>query len=113
MSQEYDGTSKPDHAEEVFWLVFRANDHAAKVVKLGEQALDLPATPIATQHPAILDCFSASRGVVRSNQLHNKTLPHLGIQGVAVLSPIADQALGSFGEQASLDGGFNGFGFMR
>jgi hypothetical protein len=51
--------------------------------------------------------------VVRSNQLHNKTLPHLGIQGVAVLSPIADQALGSFGEQASLDGGFNGFGFMR
>jgi hypothetical protein len=50
MSQEYDGTSKPDHAEEVFWLVFRANDHAAKVVKLGEQALDLPATPVATQH---------------------------------------------------------------
>jgi len=54
MPQEDDGASELDHPEEIFWVVFPANDGATKVMKPGEQALDFPATPVAAQNPAVL-----------------------------------------------------------
>ena len=78
-----------------------------------KQALDFPATSVAAQHPAVLCCFSVSRGAVRRNQLDTKTLANLGVQRIAVVSAIADQTLGSFGKEAPLDGGFNESCFMQ
>ncbi len=113
MPQEDDGTSELHHPEEIFWVVFPANDDAAKIVKPREQALDFPTAPVATQHAAILCCLAASRGVMRSNQLHTEALANLRIQWIAVVGAVTDQPLGSFGEEASLDGGFDEFCFMR
>jgi hypothetical protein len=50
---------------------------------------------------------------VRSNQLHSETLAQLYIQWITVVGPVADQALGSFGEEALLERGFDEFCFMR
>jgi hypothetical protein len=113
MPQEDYSACELNHPEEILWVVFPANDDAAKVVKPREQALDLPATPVATQYPTILRCFSAARGVVWSNQLHTKTFANLGVQWIAVVGAVTDQTLGSLGEEASLDGGFDESCFMR
>src|SRR5260370_14258869 len=82
-------------------------------MKPREQALDLPAAPITAQYAAVLPRGLASRGFVRSHQLHAKALTHLRIQSVTIVSPVADQALGGFGEEALLDGGFDELCFMR
>src|SRR6267143_2271991 len=113
MPQEDDGASKLHHPEEIFWVVFPADDHATKIMKPGEQALDFPAATVAPQHAAILRGFPAACGVVRSNQLHTEAFANLHIQRIAVVSAVADQALGSFGKEASLERGFDELCFMR
>ena len=82
-------------------------------MKPGEQALDFPAAAIAAQHAAILRGFPATCGVVRSDQLHAEAFANLHIQRIAVVSTVADQPLGSFGEESSLERGFDKFCFMR
>ena len=82
-------------------------------MKPREQALDLSAAPVTAQYAAVLPRGLASRGFVRSHQLHAEALTHLRIQSVAIVSTVADQALGSFGEEALLDGGFDELCFMR
>ena len=106
-------TSKLNHPEEILWVVFPTNDDAAKVMEPSKETFDLPATPVAAQHPAILACFPAPRGVVGSNQLHPEALANLRIQGVAIVGAVADQPFGNFREEASLDGGADEFCFMR
>src|SRR6266481_310785 len=113
MPQEDDGAGKLHHPQEIFWVVFPANDHATKIMKPREQALYFPAAPVTTQHPAILGDFPAARAFVRSHQLHTEALAHPHVQRVAVVCAVTDQPLGSFGEEASLDGGFDEFCFMR
>src|SRR5258708_21837907 len=105
MPQEDDGTGELHHPEEILWVVFPANDHTAKIMKPCEQTLDLPAAPVATQHPAVLRGFPAAPDGVRRDHLHTETFANLSIQGVAVVGAVADQTLGSFGEEARLDGG--------
>ena len=113
MPQEDHSASELNHPEEILWVVFPANDHATKVMKPGEQALDFPATPVAAQHAAILCRFPASRGLVWRHQLHTEAFANLHIQRIAVVSAVADQALGSFGKEASLERGCDELGFMR
>jgi hypothetical protein len=48
MPQEDDGASELEHPEEMFWVVFPANDGATKVMKPSEQAFDFPATPVSS-----------------------------------------------------------------
>jgi len=98
---------------EIIWVVFPADDHAAKIMKPCKQPLDLPPATIAAQHAAILGGFAAACGVVRSNQLHAEAFANLHIQRIAVVSAVADQALGSFRKEASLERGFDEFCFMR
>src|SRR3984893_14870063 len=78
-----------------------------------EQAFDLPAAPVATQYAAVLRRSVASRAFVRSDHLHAKAFTNLCVQPVTVVSAVADQALGSFGEETLLDGGFDESCFMR
>src|SRR5580658_8987466 len=113
MSQEDYSACELNHPEEILWVVLPANDDATVIMEPSEQTLDLPATTVAAQHPAVLRRFSVSRGAVRRNQLNTKTLANLGVQRIAVVSAIADQPLGSFGEEAPLDGGFDESCFMR
>ena len=113
MPQEDDGASELHHPEEILWVVFPANDHATKVMKPGEQALDFPAAAITAQHAAILCGFPAPCGIVRSNQLDAEAFANLRVQRVAVVSAVTDQAFGSFGEETPFDGGFDEFCFMR
>src|SRR6266436_5513292 len=54
MPQEDDGASELDHPEEIFCVVFPANDGATKVMKPGEQAFHFPATPVAAQNTPVL-----------------------------------------------------------
>ncbi len=113
MPQEDDGTSKLHHPEEILWVVFLADDHATKIMKPGEQTLDFPAAAVAAEHAAILRGFPAACAVVRSNQLHPEAFANLHIQWIAVVSAVADQALGSFRKETSLERGFDEFCFMR
>src|SRR6266446_5657776 len=94
--QEDDGTSELHHPEEILWVVFPANDHATKVMKPGEQALDFPATPVAAQHAAILCRFPASRGLVWRHQLHTEAFANLHIQRIAVVSAVANASVCSW-----------------
>jgi|ERR1700720_327916 len=55
----------------------------------------------------------ASRGVVRNNQLHTKTLTNLPIQWVTVVSAVAHQSFGSLGEETLLDRGSDELCFVR
>jgi len=113
MSQEDNSASELDHPEEILWVVFPADDHAAKIMKPGKQPLDFPPATIAAQHAAILCGFAAARGVVRRNQLYPEAFANLRIQRIAVVGAVADQALGSFRKEASLERGFDEFCFMR
>ena len=113
MPQEDDGTSELNHPEEILWVIFPANDDATKIMKPGEQALDFPATPVTTQDAAVLRRGFASGGTVRSNQLHTEALANLHVQRIAVVSAVADHALGSFGKEALFERGFDELCFMR
>jgi len=113
MPQEDDGTSQLHHSEEILWVIFPADDHATKIMEPGKQTLDFPPASIATQHAAILRGFVAAPGGVWSNQLHPEAFANLRIQRIAVISAIANQALGSFREKASLECGFDEFCCMR
>jgi hypothetical protein len=70
MPQEDDDASELNHPEEIFWVVFPANDGATKVMKPGEQALHFPATPVATQNAAVLRGSCNAHEFVGRDELH-------------------------------------------
>src|SRR6202034_1559501 len=113
MPQDDDGTSKLHHPEKTLRVVFPANDNTSKVMKPSEQTLDLPATPVTAQHTAVLCGFAAARRIVRRNQLHAEALANLHVQWIAVVGAVADQPLGSFGEEALFHRGSDELCFMR
>src|ERR1700687_4036814 len=113
MPQEDYGTSQLHHPEEIVWVVFPANDDTSKVMKPSEQTLDLPATPVAAQHAAILRRFAAARGIVRRDQLHAEALADPCVQRITVVGAVADQSLRSFGEESLLECDFDELCFMR
>src|SRR6202166_4820025 len=113
MPQEDHSARKLNHPEEILWVVLPTNDDATVIMEPSKQALDFPATTVAPQHAAILCCGAGSLSGVRGDHLHTETLADLRIQWIAVVGAVTDQPLGSFGEEASLDGGFDESGFMR
>ena len=113
MPQKDKSTSELHHSEEVIRVIFPANDYPTKVMQPREQTLNLPATPVAAQHATVLCGFPAARRLVRRDQLDAEVLANPCVQRIAVVGAIADQARGSFGKEASLNGGFDEFCFMR
>jgi hypothetical protein len=113
MPEEDDGTSELHHPEEILWVVFPANDYATKVMEPSEQTLDFPTTPVTAQHAAVLGGFPAARGIMRRDQLHTEALANPCVQGIAVVSAVADQSGGSFGNEPLLERAFDKLGFMR
>ena len=113
MPQEDDSTSELDHPEEILWVVFPANDNATKVMKPGEQALDLPTAAISTQAATVLSCGGHTHKFVRCDELHAVALPDVLVQRIAVVSAVTDHPRRSFSEEALLERGFDEFCFMR
>src|SRR5271154_270569 len=113
MPQEDYSACQLNHPEEILWVVLPANDDATVIMEPSKQALDFPATTVAPQHASILCGCSGSPRVVRRDHLHTETLANLSIQWIAVVGAVTDQPLGSFGEEASLDGEFDELCFMR
>src|ERR1700682_1090003 len=112
MPQEDDGASELDHPEEMFWVVFPANDGATKVMKPGEQALDFPATPVAAQNPAVPRRSCDAHEFVRRDELHAISFVDALVQWIAVVSAIADHSFGSLGKESLVEREFDEFCFM-
>ena len=113
MSQEDKSASELNHPEEILWVVFPANDDATKVMKPGEQALDLPTAAVTTQAATVLCCGGNAQKSVRGDELHTITFLDALVQRIAVVSAVTDHALGGFPEEALLERRFNEFCFMR
>jgi len=113
MPQEDDGTSELNHPEEILWVVFPANHDTTKVMQPRKQSFDFPTAAIATQAPAILCCRCDAHKFVRRDELHAVALLEALVQGIAVVSTIADHSLGRFGKELSIQRGFDEFCFMR
>src|SRR5450755_1149044 len=113
MPQKDDGASELDHPEEIFWVVFPANDGATKIMQPGEQAFDFPATPVTAQNAAVLRRRSDAHEFVGRDQLHAVAFVDALVQGIAVVSAVADHAFRSFGKESLLERGFDELGFMR
>ena len=113
MPQEDDGASELEHPEEIFWVVFPANDGATKVMKPGEQAFDFPATPVAAQNPAVLRRRCDAHEFVRRDELHAISFLDALVQGIAVVSAVADHAFRGFGKESLVKRGFDELSFMR
>jgi len=78
-----------DEAEEVFDVILPSGDEAPEVVHPGEEALDLPAFPIAAQLAAVLGLRSAM--AVGRDQLDAVLLVQALVQLVRVVGLVADQ----------------------
>jgi len=113
MPQEDDGASELEHPEEIFRVVFPANDGATKVMKPGEQAFDFPATPVAAQNPAVLRGRCDAHEFVRRDELHAISFLDALVQGIAVVSAVADHAFRDFGKESLVKRGFDELSFMR
>ncbi len=80
-----------------------ACDESSVVLTPPEEALDPPATPHPTKRAAILSLRAPAIAAVPSDQFDSALLPQALIQSVAVVGPVADQALGRGREEPTVD----------
>ncbi len=80
-----------------------ACDESPVVLKPREQPFDPPATPHAAKGTAILGLRAPAIATAPSDQLDSALLPQALIQSVAVVSSVADQALGRGREEPTVD----------
>src|SRR5579862_5344199 len=113
MPQEDHSASKLNHPEEILWVVFPANDDATLIMEPSKQALDFPATTIATQDPTVLCDGSAPVPAMRRDHFHAETFVYALIQRIAVVRSIADQSLRCLAEESPLEREFDERSFMR
>src|SRR6267154_3075241 len=104
MPQEDHSASELNHPEEILWVVFPANDGATKVMKPGEQAFDFPATPVAAQNPAVLRRRCDATEFVGRDELHAVSFVDALVQGIAVISAVADHSFRGLGKESLVEG---------
>ncbi len=80
-----------------------AGDESPVVLKPCEEPLDSPATPHAAKRTAILSLRALAVSAVPSDQLDSTLLFQALVQSVAVVGPVADQALGRGREKPVVD----------
>ncbi len=90
-------------AEEVLCMALVACNESSVVLKPREEPLYPPATPHPTKRAAILSLRAPAVAAVPSDQLDSALLPQALIQSVAVVGPVADQALGRGREEPTVD----------
>ena len=105
MPEEDVETGEVDEAEEVFDVILPSVDEAAEVVHPGEEALDLPAFPIAAQLASVLGLGSAA--AVGRDQLDAILVAEPLVQLVGVVGLVADQPCRELVEEAGGEDFFN------
>ncbi len=92
-----------NEAEEVLCMALVACDESSVVLKPREEPFDPPATPHATKRTAILSLRALAVAAMLSDQLDSALLSQALIQSVAVVRPVADQAIGGGLEEPVVD----------
>jgi hypothetical protein len=113
MPQEDDGASELDHPEEIFWVVFPANDGTTKVMKPSEQTFHFPPTPVAAQNPAVLRRRCDAHEFVGRDELHAVAFVDALVQWIAVVRAVADHAFRGFSKESLVERGLDELRFMR
>jgi hypothetical protein len=103
MPQEDDGASELNHPEEIFWVIFPANDGATKVMRPGEQAFDFPAAPVAAQNTAVLCRRCDAHEFVGRDEVYAVSFVNPPIQRVAIVGAIADHSFRRFGKESLVE----------
>ena len=93
-------------------MILPADDQTAKIMQPGKQAFDLPTAAVTAQFASVLGTRLAAVVFMGCNQLDPLLLQSL-IQGIAVVSPIADQSLRGLRREALGDGGGDETSLMR
>ena len=101
-----------NHRQEIFDVVFVANNQSPEVLKPCKQALDFPSALIAPQFPAILGLRFFSSFTMWCNQIDTTFVKELIIKFIAVVRFIANQLIGRILGKAAVDCGFNQFYLM-
>ncbi len=90
-------------AEEVLCMALVACDESSVVLKPREEPFDPPATLHPAKRTAILSLRALAVTAVLGDQLDSPLLSQALIQSVAVVRPVADQALGGSLEKPVVD----------
>src|ERR1700737_2307753 len=100
MPQEDDGASELDHPEEIFGIVLPANDGTTKVMKPSEQTFHFPPTAVAAQNTPVLRHRCDAHEFVGRDESHTVSFVDALVQGIAVISAVADHTFRGFGKEA-------------
>lgn len=92
MTQEDESTGEVEKAQEVLRSALVADNEPTEAVRLGEEALHLPAPAVAPQFSAVLSLAAAA--AVRSNERYASLLPESLVQPVAVMGLVPDEPFG-------------------
>ena len=95
-----------DEALKVFGMIFVTHHQPPEVEEPGKEPLHLPASAVTPQWPAILRGHAPVDFVGR-NQFNAVVGAEFFIQPVAIVSLVADQAVGGFRHEAFYQGGFD------
>ena len=98
MPEEHEEAGQLHEAEKVFDVVFPSRNQSAIVLHPGKDPLDLPSAPIATQWSAILTLLAV--GSVGRDHLYAVFLGQRPIEGIRVVSLVANQPFGQLVEEA-------------
>jgi hypothetical protein len=93
-------------------MIFVSHHQSAEVVQPSEEPLDLPASTVASQCPAILSRAASTINPVRRDQL-NALVGELGVELVAVVGEITDQSFRGFLREPLFERAFDKGDFMR
>lgn len=80
-----------------------ADENPAAVAQSGDEAFDLPPAFVSAQHSLVLGCRPPAALAVGRDQLHCVLRCQPFVQGVAVLGPVSNEALGSLGDEALVE----------
>ena len=94
MPQQDAGEAEEHEADEVLDMSLVAGVDAAVVLQPCEQALDLPAPSVAPEHSPILGPGSLSVLAMRRDHLDLALLLEPRVERVAVISAVANKAIG-------------------
>ncbi len=103
MPEQNADASEVHETEEVLGMALVAGHESPEILKPREESLDPPATPHATKRTPILSLRALAVAAVPGDQLDSPPLHQALIQSVAVVCPVADQALGSGPEEPVVD----------
>ena len=113
MPQQDADASELDKAEEVDGVPLPTIGEPPVVEQPGEQALDLPAPDIAAQRSAILGRPPPAVRAMGGDQLDSSLLAEPRIERIAVVSSVANKAIGCVLEKAIVDRLFDERDFVR